>query len=419
MSNIMEFIGALAMLGGIGTAIYWGASLMRHRHSKHTGWTAIILVVVGFFLVGTNSTQSSSSSPKHDGAYKAALVSKASQTAHRQSTVNHATDHSASSKTPGTKSNHGTILTQLTRYTNQESGGPNGDYYYKVGHARLSNFSGLRAGDAHFASDQQGRPTTAKAVLTYSDYSNSRGSRQGAPLQPVGWPNSNPKVAISYKLTGRTYHGYLYNRSHSIGDSLLGAKSYTSANNFTTGTRPQNVGADQDGGMRYAEETVENYWQSHPNSKQTVDYQTTPVYKGNEQIPRGSIVDIKSSDGAINTEIVVINAAEGIKVDYNNGDSDAKPVTTSTKHSAVATTATVQHHATTTTHQTRRVSKTAAATTTGKWHVAASGMVYVSDSHKYYAKVTNPANYQYESETQAQAGGASRATRGNQYARPY
>lgn len=107
----------------------------------------------------------------------------------------------------------------------------------------------MKAGDYHFASDSQGQASTAKAVLTYSEYKSSKGSRQGDPLDPPSWPSSNPKVAISYILAGRTYHGYLYNRGHSIGDSLLGAKSYTSEYNFTTGTRSQNVGADQNGGM--------------------------------------------------------------------------------------------------------------------------------------------------------------------------
>ena len=46
-------------------------------------------------------------------------------------------------------------------------------------------------------------------------------------------------------------------------------------------------------------------------------------------------------------------------------------------------------------------------------------MVFVrSDSGKYYSRVTNPNNYQYMSQIDADKAGYSRASRGNQYARP-
>lgn len=57
-------------------------------------------------------------------------------------------------------------------------------------------------------------------------------------------------------------------------------------------------------------------------------------------------------------------------------------------------------------------------TTNGEWTVAADGMVFVSDSGKYYSSVTNPSNYQYMSQIDADNAGYSRAQRGNQYARP-
>lgn len=211
------------------------------------------------------------------------------------------------------------ILTRLVSYTNQRSAGPTSNYYWENGKSRLSGFDGMNAGNYKFSADSLGRSSTARAILTYSEYQASRGSRQGAPLDPPAWPH-NPKVSIHYGLNNRTYHGYLYNRSHSIADSLLGKGSYDSKYNFTTGTRPQNVGADQDGGMRYAEELAENYWVNHPSQTATIYYETTPLYNKNETVPRGSIVDIKSSDNIIDKEIVVINSVEGITIDYNNGN---------------------------------------------------------------------------------------------------
>lgn len=411
MSGFIALIGGLAIIAGLGTTVLWATGRSRRRKGSHIGRNALIMIVAGVVLLGVGG-KGSSSSTKNGNADQSTQFNKEKSSSHTAS---------SSKKKPETKTvtsskkHHPAqkgVLAKLTYYTDKESAGPNGDYYFKNGKANVSGFSGMSAGDYHFASDNQGRAGVAKARLTYAEFNASRGSRQGDPLEPSGWPAENPIVAINFSLTGRTYHGYLYNRSHSIGDSLLGAKSYTSANNFTTGTRPQNVGADQDGGMRAAEETVENYWNSHPGTRQTVDYKTTPVYKGDEDIPRGSIVDIKSSDGEIDTEIVVINSVEGIKINYTTGTSNAKPYRRTGSSSYGSTT----HHSsgsygTTTHHNT-------AASTNGAWHVAASGMVYVSDSHKYYTQVKNPGNYQYMSRSKAAANGASQALRGNQYAKP-
>ncbi|MFS0927834.1 hypothetical protein ACFC37_02955 [Enterococcus durans] len=58
-------------------------------------------------------------------------------------------------------------------------------------------------------------------------------------------------------------------------------------------------------------------------------------------------------------------------------------------------------------------------TADGQWAVATNGMVFARpDSGKYYSRVTNPNNYQYMSQIDADNAGYSRAPRGNQYARP-
>ena len=57
-------------------------------------------------------------------------------------------------------------------------------------------------------------------------------------------------------------------------------------------------------------------------------------------------------------------------------------------------------------------------TVNGQWSLAAPGMVFISNTNKYYSQVTNPANYRYVPQSEADASGASRAARGNQYARP-
>lgn len=410
----MSSLGIILLLISIILFGYWGIRRFKHLPTKRLGWSAIILFVLAFVIGGISGSHSATKTANEQSSSKAEL--KDSSSAVSSSSHAHATHRSKPSSTKkSAQSNHQghtSVLNQLVRYTDNESAGPNGNYYWHVGKAHLTGFKTLGTGNTHFAADAEQRPAAARAKLTYQEYASSRGGRQGDPLEPYAWPSPNPIVAISYAATGRTYHGYLWNRSHSIGDSLLGRKSYTSVNNFTTGTRPQNVGADQDGGMRYGEETVENYWSEHPGTHQTVDYQTTPIYKGNESIPRGSLVDIKSSDGVINTEIAVINDAEGIKINYSNVTTNAKPY-----HRSQTTP--YQRHNTTNSNQGYQGSTThSQATTSGKWHVAPVGHVYVSESNKYYTRVKNPHNYTKETKAQAQKAGATEALRGNEYAQP-
>ncbi|ANZ60564.1 DNA/RNA non-specific endonuclease [Secundilactobacillus paracollinoides] len=391
---------------------------MTKQHHRSLVKTLTVLgafLLVGGGLTGCGSSADSKTSEQNQDQ-SSSVMHKNKTAAHNSSASQSSSTNSSSAATQQrSTTTDASILKRLVSYTNKESAGPTQNYYWDNGRAHITGFSGMKAGSYHFSADSQGRSATAKAVLTYSEYKASQGSRQGDPLEPPAWPSSNPIVAINFSLTGRTYHGYLYNRSHSIADSLLGAKSYTSAYNFTTGTRPQNVGADQDGGMRAAEETAEGYWQDHPNSSQTIDYETTPLYQGSETMPRGSIVDIKSSDNVINKEFVVINSVEGIKVNYNTGSTNAKTTGTTSHgygyHSSYRSSA--ASSSSTTTSQ-----STAGATKSGKWTVAPAGKVYVSDSKKYYTKVINPANYDCVTKSQAAAEGATQAIRGNQYAQP-
>jgi hypothetical protein len=356
----------------------------------------------------SNSLLSSSTKPTKS-------VSKNSSTSSSSSKI--AKEVVASSSSNSATASTTDILNKLNEYTNAKSAGPTGNYYWENGVAKLSGFENLKIEEYSFNADDRGRSGVARAVLTYSQYAASKGSRQGQPLDPPAWPSSNPKIAITFSLTGRTYHGYLYNRSHSIADSLLGEASYTSQYNFTTGTRSQNVGANQNGGMRYAEELVEDYWKANPNTSSTVNYQTTPVYNADETVPRGSIVDIKSSDSTLNVEIVVINSAEGIEIDYVSGtpiSSTTESVQSTPKSSSSQT---VEQAPVVTAPSSQTVSNDSSYTTEGGWSTAAPGMVFVSDSNKYYSSVTNPGNYRYMTEAEA-SNIAQPAQRGNQYARP-
>lgn len=132
-------------------------------------------------------------------------------------------------------------------------------------------------------------------------------------LSPAGWGH-NQEVEIELS-GGRLYHGYLFNRSHLMAKSLGGSDSIE---NLVTGTRTLNVGAnDGNGGMAYAETLARDWlWQ---NPEGTLFYSAQPVYEAAELVCRSVIVDIRSSDGSIDLEIEVYNAARGYELDYARG----------------------------------------------------------------------------------------------------
>lgn len=85
----------------------------------------------------------------------------------------------------------------------------------------------------------------------------------------------------------------------------------------------QNVGAnDGAGGMAYTETIARDWLDSHSDG--ALYYSVLPLYEGNESIPRAVVVDMKSSDGSIDIEVVVYNAAKGYAIDYSSGSISKK-----------------------------------------------------------------------------------------------
>ncbi|MDN4853766.1 hypothetical protein [Pediococcus pentosaceus] len=154
-----------------------------------------------------------------------------------------------------------------------------------------------------------------------------------------------------------------------------------------------------------------------------ISYETTPLYKGNEKIPRGSVVDIKSSDGSLNKEIVVINSVEGTKIKYLTGTvistlkstKSSQSSESSTKENSEVQSSIKSSEAPSTSSEDTPTAPTSDA---GGWTTAPAGKVFVSNSEKYYTRVKNPGNYELTTQSDAQAEGATQAIRGNQYAQP-
>ncbi|WP_426271332.1 DNA/RNA non-specific endonuclease [Staphylococcus aureus] len=114
-----------------------------------------------------------------------------------------------------------------------------------------------------------------------------------------------------------SYKGWIYNKSHTLAWSLGGDME---THNVTLGTRSQNVGSGQDGGMGYPESRVREAVKKHKEAK--VYYKAEPVYKDEELVPRGTHVraySINDKGKTINLNIWVFNTQKDIDIDYKTG----------------------------------------------------------------------------------------------------
>lgn len=198
------------------------------------------------------------------------------------------------------------------------------NYYVVVGNADIDYDSFGGPGSITYSPvDSLGRAQTAYGHLNY-DLVNGEKSQKREDFSNkqedllAGWQyltnGRNPKVVIkSTTSTKKIYDNRMYNRSHLIADSLGGKAT---KENAVTGTRTQNVGEDNHGGMAYMESILRKFFKEKTDV--TVYYQVKPLYNGNELLPRSVEVNVKASDGSIDQKIIVYNTANGYNIDYNN-----------------------------------------------------------------------------------------------------
>ena len=189
--------------------------------------------------------------------------------------------------------------------------------YYRVAGAAVVDEE-IQPGEVRYAPlDSLGRAGRAVACVTYDlmEEGSSREREDMRDLHPSGWGH-NQEVSIPMP-SGKAYRGALFNRSHLLAKSLGGEEILE---NLVTGTRTQNVGdnRDNDGGMAYTEGLARDWLRDHPEG--TVYYAATPVYEGDELLPRSVFVDVLSSDGSLDLEVEVYNAARGFLIDYETGE---------------------------------------------------------------------------------------------------
>lgn len=195
------------------------------------------------------------------------------------------------------------------------------DYYTVIGDAERE-YQPEEPGVIEYCSlDELERATCAYGELTSSlrDQAQQRG-RLDITVDPVGWDhNAETTIEALPDVEGSSdYNGWFYNRSHLIADSLGGEPE---AENLVTGTRTQNVGSTQPdgeyaGGMAYTEVIARDYLDTQDADSCPLYYAATPVYQGQELLPRTVIVDIASCDGEIDQRVEVSNTAYGFEIDY-------------------------------------------------------------------------------------------------------
>lgn len=188
--------------------------------------------------------------------------------------------------------------------------------YYRVASKAVID-SDVQPGNIEYTGlDSLGRTLRVNGNITYKMVEESKGWREKFDSDAdkiSGWGH-NEKVAIDM-ANGKTYHGYMYNRSHLVADSLGGAAKRV---NLVTGTRTQNVGSNNGkGGMAYAETKARDYLNAHHDG--TLYYCAIPVYVGDELVPRSVYVEMKSDDGSIDESIEVFNTANGYTINYSDG----------------------------------------------------------------------------------------------------
>lgn len=127
-------------------------------------------------------------------------------------------------------------------------------------------------------------------------------------IKPSGWHT------IKYDIVDGKY---LYNRCHLIGYQLTGENA--NEKNLITCTRQMNTK-----GMLDFENKVADYIKSTSNH---VLYRVTPVYKNDNLLATGVIIEAKSVEDNgedILFNVFVYNIQNGIEIDYKTGESSLK-----------------------------------------------------------------------------------------------
>ena len=154
--------------------------------------------------------------------------------------------------------------------------------------------------------DSEGRCQVAEACVGKDIMPKGKRGAIGM-VKPTGWHT------VKYdNVDGK----YLYNRCHLIAYQLTGENANNK--NLITGTRSFNV----DGMLPY-EEMVGDYVRETGNH---VLYRVTPVFDGDDLVAKGvqmEAMSVEDKGEDIKFNVFVYNVQDGVKIDYESGDSEA------------------------------------------------------------------------------------------------
>ena len=147
--------------------------------------------------------------------------------------------------------------------------------------------------------DNLNRVSAANAMLNISLMPTAK--REPLHWNPTGWHNK--------RISG----GWLYNRSHLIGYQLTGQNN--NPKNLMTGTRSLNSPE-----MLAHEMDIAYYLKQ--SSSHYIRYRVTPVFRGDELLPRGVQMEAQSiSDNSVHFNVYIFNVQSGVTLNYADGTS--------------------------------------------------------------------------------------------------
>lgn len=158
--------------------------------------------------------------------------------------------------------------------------------------------------------DGQGRTSAGNTAFLERRNHADTNLRTDQSVQPAGWHhNSNGEL--------------VYNRGHLIAYSL------TAGINPQTGQYHAGVVGDQDNPQNLFTETdfinqeIQTVYEAKVRHAiehgKKVIYQATPVFRGNELVPRGINLQAVSTDGSLNFNVYLQNVEPGVVINYRDG----------------------------------------------------------------------------------------------------
>ncbi len=180
----------------------------------------------------------------------------------------------------------------------------NGIPYFKATEITTSEF------ETYSDLDELGRCGTAYANIC-KNLMPTEEREEISSVKPSGWTYNGKSNNNKYEfIDGK----YIYNRCHLIGFQLAGENANNK--NLITGTRYLNID-----GMLLFENMVADYVKETNNH---VLYRVTPIYKGNELVPRGVLIEaysVEDKGNGIEFCVFSYNIQPGIEINYLTGQN--------------------------------------------------------------------------------------------------